>query len=122
IQARIHQSWHIVRVNDEYPLTPEQITNYRRDGFIQLNDVITGTDLAAMREAITTAVKQESAAEDPKRIKSSYEQIFIQKVNLWTRHPTVRPFILSKRFADIAHRLSGSPIRLWHDQALFKEP
>uniref|UniRef100_UPI00404B3F2F phytanoyl-CoA dioxygenase family protein n=1 Tax=Cephaloticoccus sp. TaxID=1985742 RepID=UPI00404B3F2F len=109
-------------MNDEYPLTPEQISNYRRDGFIQLNDVITGQDLAAMREAITRAVQEESATDNPQRVKSSYEQIFIQKVNLWTRHATVRPFVLNHRFASLAQRLSGAPARIWHDQALFKEP
>ena len=106
----------------EYPLTSQQIETYRKDGFIQLNDVITGPELAAMQEAVATAVKSESETEDPNRTKSSYEQIFIQKVNLWTRHESVKPFILSQRFANIAAKLMGSPARIWHDQALFKEP
>jgi phytanoyl-CoA hydroxylase len=106
----------------EYPITPDQIATYQRDGFIQLNNVITGPELAAMEEAVATAVKSETATEDPNRIKSSYEQIFIQKVNLWTRHASVKPFILSQRFANIAAKLMGSPVRIWHDQALFKEP
>ena len=36
-------------INTDYALTAEQIANYRRDGFIQLNDVITGPDLERLR-------------------------------------------------------------------------
>lgn len=112
----------LAKVNTDYPLTPEQIATYRRDGFIQLNDVITGPELEAMRNAVAGAVAAESLHDDPARAKSSYEQIFIQKVNLWTRHEDVKPFVLSRRFANLAARLMGSPARIWHDQALFKEP
>lgn len=109
-------------MSEPYPLSPEQIANYRRDGFIKLPGVITGDELTAMRNAVAGAVQHESANEDPNRTKSSYEQIFIQKVNLWTRHADVKRFVLSRRFADIAVRFMGSPARIWHDQALFKEP
>lgn len=109
-------------MTDDYPLTDAQVAGYRRDGFIQLNDVVTGADLAAMRAAVETAVQAESANDDPARAKSSYEQIFIQKVNIWTRHEAVKPFVLSRRFANLAARLCGSPVRLFHDHALFKEP
>lgn len=109
-------------MTEDYPLTTEQIETYRRDGFIQLNDVITGADLDAMRTAVATAVEEEAANEDPGLEKTSYNQIFIQKVNLWTRHDAVKPFVLHRRFGNIAARLMGKTARLWHDQALFKEP
>lgn len=122
IQALSDGLLYAPRVNSAYPLTPEQISTYRRDGFIKLEGVITGDDLAAMRDAVAGAVQNESANDDPARVKSSYEQIFIQKVNLWTRHDDVKPHVLSKRFGDIAARLMGTRARIWHDQALFKEP
>ncbi|MCW5549878.1 MAG: hypothetical protein KIT44_13010, partial [Opitutaceae bacterium] len=106
----------------EYPLTPQQIAAYQRDGYIQLNDVITGDQLEAFRNAVNDAVKQDTAKQDPNRQKSSYEQIFIQCVNLWPRYPAVKPFVLDKRLGRIAARLSGLSVRLWHDHALFKEP
>ncbi len=109
-------------MNSEYPITPEQIATYRRDGFIHLPDVITGAELEAMRNAVAGAVQSESVSDDPNRVKSSYEQIFIQKVNLWSRHTDVKPFVLSRRFANIAAKLMGARARIWHDQALFKEP
>ena len=44
-------------MNDDYPLSPQQITDYQRDGYIQLNDVFTGKDLVAFRDAVEEAVK-----------------------------------------------------------------
>ncbi|MCC6416387.1 MAG: phytanoyl-CoA dioxygenase family protein [Opitutaceae bacterium] len=109
-------------MNSDYPLTTEQIATYQRDGFIHLPDILSSAELAAMREAVTSAVREDSVNDDPNRVKSSYEQIFIQKVNLWARHQNVRPHVLSKRFGNIAAKLMGTRARIWHDQALFKEP
>jgi ectoine hydroxylase-related dioxygenase (phytanoyl-CoA dioxygenase family) len=108
--------------NSDYPLTPKQISDYQRDGYIQLNDVITGDDLVAFREAVEAAVKEDTKNLDPNRVKGSYEQIFIQCVNLWYRYPTVKPFVTSHRLGRIAAQLMGTPVRIWHDHALFKEP
>ena len=108
---------------DSYPLSNEQVEQYRRDGFIQLNDIVSGDDLTRLRHAVARAVEEESkAAAEPNRSKTPYEQIFIQKVNLWRRHETVKEFVLSRRFGEVAAKLMGGRARLWHDQALFKEP
>jgi len=107
----------------DYPLTQDQINRYRRDGFVQIDDLIMGGDLEQLREAVEEAVAKE-IADDRRKFseKTSYEQIFIQQVNLWQRYPSVREFVLCRRFANLAARLSGHPVRIWHDQALFKEP
>jgi phytanoyl-CoA hydroxylase len=109
-------------LHQTYPLADEQIARYRRDGFIQLDNIVTGKELKRLRDAVVAAVESEKAPPDPARTKTPYEQIFIQKVNLWRRHPAVRDFVLCTRFGDVAARLSGRPVRIWHDQALFKEP
>ena len=79
----------------DYPLTQEQIDQYRRDGFIQLDGVITGPVLEAMREAVVNAVAIETN-EAPDRpttgSQATYAKIFNQKVNLWQRHPDVARF------------------------------
>lgn len=106
-----------------YSLTQDQIEQYRTDGFIQLNDVVTGTELKRFRESVEHAVAEETKEDQrPASEKTAYEQLFIQKVNLWQRHPEVKEFVFSKKFANIAAQLSGCAVRLWHDQALFKEP
>jgi len=105
-----------------YPVTDEQIAQYQRDGFIQISNVLVGDELKRLRGAVVAAVEAEKTVRPSGQTKSPYEQLFIQKVNLWRRHPAVREFVLCKRFGDLASRLSGQPARIWHDQALFKEP
>ena len=130
-----------------YPLSDGQIAAYRRDGFIVLHDVFAGAELAELRDAVETAVAAEMhlgvMAEEKGKLDTSksgleegktaaqkeaavatgaYEQLFIQKVNLWRRWPAVAKFVTSARVGNIAARLEGSPMRVWHDQALFKEP
>jgi phytanoyl-CoA hydroxylase len=110
------------QLDETYPLTESQVAAYRRDGFVQLEDMITGETLERVRLAVEEAVESEREAAPPSGgAKGQYEDIFIQKVNLWRRHETVRPLTLSRRLADVAARLSGMPVRIWHDQALFKK-
>lgn len=119
----------IASIGDEleqlYPLTEAQIDSYRRDGFIRLEQMITGPALEVFRDGVAGAVAeldQERQGADVNRVKGVYEQIFIQKVNLWRQSAAVRPFTLAPRFANVAAQLMGGPVRVWHDQALFKEP
>jgi ectoine hydroxylase-related dioxygenase (phytanoyl-CoA dioxygenase family) len=105
-----------------YPLTDEQIAQYQRDGFIQITCLLHGPELEQLRQAVESAVAQEQTPPPPGTTKTPYEQIFIQKVNLWRRHPAVARFVLSKRLGNLAAALGGFPVRIWHDQALFKEP
>src|SRR5690349_20778235 len=102
------------QLDTDYTLTQDQIDSYRRDGFIQLADVVMGSDLEELRNAVAGAVERESGGKiDPDRARGVYEEIFIQKVNLWQRHADVRRFALCRRFANIAARLAGRPIRMW---------
>ena len=107
----------------DYPLTRAQIDCYREQGFVQLPDVVTGTELQRMRAAVTGAVQQE-VREDTRAFseKSTYEKVFIQRINLWRRHAHLQEFILARRFGNIAARLAGYSMRIFHDHALYKEP
>ena len=54
--------------------------------------------------------------------KSRYEQSFTQCQNLWEDCPDVRPLTFHPLIAETAARLLGvDAVRLWHDQALYKE-
>ncbi len=104
-------------------ITQAQVDEYRRNGFIQFDSVFTGDELQEIRNAVTQAVEAEKSERKPSTdILSPYEQIFLQKVNLWRRHEAVAKFVTSKRLGNIAARLEGHVMRVWHDQALFKEP
>jgi phytanoyl-CoA hydroxylase len=106
----------------DYNVTDAQIDFYRENGFVQLNDVITAAELQRMRRAVTSAVMDE-VRNDQRDFseKSTYEQVFIQRINLWARHAQLQEFMLSRRFGNIAARLSGYQVRIFHDHALYKE-
>ena len=54
--------------------------------------------------------------------RDTYGRAFLQIENLWRHSPVVEDFIRSTRLARIAAELLGVPgVRLYHDQALYKE-
>jgi ectoine hydroxylase-related dioxygenase (phytanoyl-CoA dioxygenase family) len=54
--------------------------------------------------------------------RDTYGKAFLQIMNLWVRDEAVKRYVLARRFAKIAAELMGvSGVRLYHDQALFKE-
>ena len=117
----------VEQLHQDYVLTEKQILAYREDGFIRLENVVTGETLSRFRDAVAQAVeveRHEGITPDHQRdeARAAYDRLFIQKVNLWRRHEHVRPFVLSRRLGNLAARLAGRPMRLWHDHALFKEP
>ena len=110
---------------EPYPLSKNQIQFYRENGFIKLERVLNGKYLDYARKVIGAAVLLRK--EHDKRTlaeKSQYEQSFLQCGYLCWDFPAVKDFVFGKRFAGIARDLMGGDqgVRLWHDQALFKEP
>ena len=78
----------------DYPLSDQLISAYRRDGFVSIPDVIISEELRLLRCAVEGAVASESGppeatADRPPGSRLPYESIFNQKVNLWTRHPSI---------------------------------
>ena len=55
--------------------------------------------------------------------RDTYGRAFLQMFNLWRLSQEVRQLVFAPRFASVAAALMGvSAVRLYHDQALFKEP
>jgi ectoine hydroxylase-related dioxygenase (phytanoyl-CoA dioxygenase family) len=110
--------------NTPYEVSRDQIVNYQKDGYIKMPKVLEGEPLAYVRTIIGEAVKARTEAD--KRVlkeKSQYEQSFLQCGYLCWDFPAVKEIVFGKRFAGIARDLMQvNGIRLWHDQALFKEP
>ena len=106
-----------------YALTDEQVAGYRADGFVRLAGVATPEEAAAYRDPLAAAVDRLSTEARPLAERDSYGMAFLQVMNLWRHDEAVARFVLGSRFAGVAARLLGVPrVRLYHDQALFKEP
>lgn len=108
-------------------LTPEQIKFYQENGFIVIEDFLTPDELEEWRRYVGEAVQQR---EDRKladgRFRagdSYYDNVFIQRINLWNDHAGMRKLMLDSRLGKMAAELAGvEGIRIWHDQALIKQP
>jgi len=107
-----------------YPLTPEQVTRFREDGFIQLKGVFSRAVLDYFGREITRVTMEINPRRGmPMEKRSTYDKAFIQVGNIWEKSAPAREFSFSTRLARIATELLGtSGVRMWHDQALFKEP
>ncbi len=106
----------------EYPLSTGQIESYQRSGHILLRGVASDSDIAAYRPVIEDAAARYNTEKRPLQERDTYGKAFLQIWNLWERDEGVRRFVLAHRFAKVAASLMGvERVRLYHDQALFKE-
>lgn len=82
-----------------------------------------GHSLAYYREQISAEVLRRNADSRPIASRDTYGQAFLQVTNLWRTSEVAREFVFGKRLASIAAQLLGvERVRLYHDQALYKEP
>jgi ectoine hydroxylase-related dioxygenase (phytanoyl-CoA dioxygenase family) len=105
-------------------LTPQLVDDFLRDGFVVVPGLLSADELRRYGSATDEAVARRSRG-DTRTLaeKSPYEQSFTQCQNLWEDSPGVRPLTFHPRVAETAARLLGvDAVRLWHDQALYKEP
>lgn len=110
-------------LDSDYPLTNEQIASYQQDGFVLLRSVVSPEELAPHREIITGMTSEFAKTYAPIEKRDTYGKAFIQYINLWELNKQVAVFSLARRFGKIAADLMGvEGVRMYHDQALFKEP
>jgi hypothetical protein len=108
---------------EPFPLTAEHIAHYRRDGFIKLKDVLDPGLLQHYGQAISAAVAERARDLPPLSERGTYGKAFQQISNLWEFDAVVREFSMGRRLAHIAAQLMEvDGVRMYHDQALFKEP
>jgi ectoine hydroxylase-related dioxygenase (phytanoyl-CoA dioxygenase family) len=106
-----------------FPLTAENIRFYRENGYIKLGKVLEPQVLEHYRKCINARVVKLSADAAPISERTTYGKAFLQIMNLWTDSPDIKEFVFGKRLARIAAELiEASGVRIYHDQALYKEP
>ncbi|MGZ3951683.1 MAG: phytanoyl-CoA dioxygenase family protein, partial [Flavisolibacter sp.] len=105
-----------------YVLTTEQINWYQQNKFIKLKNVLNEETLAYYNEVITEVVHRMNREKLPLEQRSTYGKAFLQLFNLWREDKRIRELIFSTRLAKIAADLMQTEgVRLYHDQALYKE-
>lgn len=112
-----------IDLSTDYAVTPDAISRYQADGHVLLRGVATPGEAAHYREAINAAVERLNPEDRPMEDRDTYGKAFLQTMNLWVHDDTVKEFVFARRFARAAAGLMGvAAVRLYHDQALYKEP
>ncbi len=109
-------------LNEPYSLSQEQIDFYQKNRFIKLKEVLNLETIQFFNEAISKQVNEMNQEQTALEDRTTYGKAFLQLFNLWTENSIIKEFIFSKRIAKIASDLMEvKGVRLYHDQALFKE-
>ena len=109
---------------DEKPIVSQAlIDRFERDGFVVVPNLLGEDELEKFGAAVDRAVRNRGRNDHRKlEEKSPYEQSFTQCINLWEDHPDVLPLTFHPKISQTAAMLIGVPaLRLWHDQALYKD-
>jgi hypothetical protein len=102
-------------LNASYELDPLAIMQFNRDGYVKLKRVLSPGALALLRQEMVKSLRAD-LGENPGLDFRSGEM-------MWLTNEIFRQFVLSPRIAEIAAALMGvQRIRLYHDNALAKEP
>jgi ectoine hydroxylase-related dioxygenase (phytanoyl-CoA dioxygenase family) len=110
-------------LDGDYPLSEEQVVQYQRDGHVLLRGVLSTEEVHQFRPIVESAVRRYSEETRPLAERDTYGKAFLQVMNLWTKDEGVKRLVHSRRLAHVASQLMGvHGVRLYHDQALFKEP
>jgi len=91
-------------------------------GFVHLQGLLDPAEIGRLREAVDAAVAARKR-NDARALaeKSLYEQSFVQCQYLWEDFPDVRPLTFHPKIVSAAALIGADAMRLWHDQALYKE-
>jgi len=111
-------------LDEPYELTEDDRRRFREDGFIRLPGVFDAATLGHFEREITRlTLANDPRAGVPLENRDTYGRAFIQVGNLWRLGDEPRRLTFSRRLARIATELLDTRgVRLWHDQALYKEP
>lgn len=106
-----------------YPLTDDQVNFYQQHRYIKLKQVLNEETLAYYNSIISEVVAKLNTQQTKMEERTTYQKAFLQLFNLWQQDDRIKALVFSTRLAKIAADLmqcTGS--RLYHDQALYKEP
>ena len=110
-------------LNAPFVVPADVIESYRQKGYVKLKNVLSPAVLEHYGALISDLVITLNTLTKPMAERTTYERAFLQIMNLWREDTEVQEFVFSRRLAQIATDLMGvEGVRLYHDQALYKEP
>jgi hypothetical protein len=104
-------------------VTTEKIDQFRQNGHVIIEALLTQKEVQQMRTCILKAIEARNIPILNMEDRDTYGKAFLQIMNLWETDVDVAAYVLHPRLAQIAAQLLGvDNVRIYHDQALFKEP
>ncbi|ANH82862.1 phytanoyl-CoA dioxygenase [Niabella ginsenosidivorans] len=105
-----------------YEVTKENIDSYNKNRFIKLKQVLSPEAVAFFNKVIDEQVHKMNQVRTDLSERDTYGKAFLQLFNLWRENEDVKALVFSKRLGKIAADLMQvEGVRMYHDQALFKE-
>ena len=113
---------HFPILDKPFTLSTAQIAYYQQHKFIKIKSILPAEVIAHFNEMITKKVDELKQVDQPLEERDTYGKAFIQLMNLWREDAAIQQLVFSKRIASIAAGLMQiEGVRLYHDQALYKE-
>jgi ectoine hydroxylase-related dioxygenase (phytanoyl-CoA dioxygenase family) len=110
-------------LSSAYRLESDQIQSFRCDGHICLRGLCTKSEVEAYSPVIETAFTRKNKERRRLEERDTYGKAFLQTLNLRWADERIALFVYARRFAQVAAQLMGvRAVRVFHEQALFKEP
>jgi phytanoyl-CoA hydroxylase len=111
---------------------------YADRGYLVVEEFLAPPELEQWRSAVGEALQQRGAqrfsfatalgsggsdSPETQEQQDYYNRVFVQRVNLWQTNDKVRELMLDPALGRVATEVAGvEGLRIWHDQALVKEP
>lgn len=106
-------------LSEPYPLTGDQASFFRKNGFIKLPDVLSPGAVLRLRAEMKRLLEEAFSV----TLDGGVRDRFFSLDLVWTQNRLIRTYVLSPRIAKISADLLGVPaVRLYHDNLLSKEP
>src|SRR5262245_10481360 len=110
-------------LDSSHPISAADVDAFRRHGHVNVRTLASREEVAAYKPLIDAATQLFRHDKRPIAERETYGKAFQQATNLWRRDSRIEGFTMARRFAHVATRLLGARgVRLYHDQALYKEP
>lgn len=109
-------------LDEPYELSYDHVSFYQENGYIKLKNVLPDEVIMFLNDTISAEVVRLNTQHLPIEQRDTYGKAFLQIMNIWTKSKPVKQIVFGKRLAKIAADLMEvNGVRLYHDQALFKE-
>ncbi|GLS83712.1 phytanoyl-CoA dioxygenase family protein [Paraferrimonas haliotis] len=105
-------------------VSPTLIEQFKRDGHVRIDQLLTEQEVGEFRAVVNAAVadRRTKIEQIPLEERDTYGKAFLQIMNLWEEYQAVAHWVLSKKLASVAAQLlEVDKVRVYHDQALYKE-